>query len=132
MIGLDTNVLVRFLIQDDPLQAQKATHFIEKAAQNENDLYLGNIVCCELVWVLESVYEMEKSAVIECLEKILATTQFMIENKDQIYLAIQDFKTSKADFSDCLIGRLNQFGGCEYTVTFDNGTKNLSYFKIIH
>ncbi len=125
MVGIDTNILVRYLVQDDPAQGKRASDFIEKTCTRENPGFINHIVLCELSWVLESVYSYEKETLIEVLEKILIVGQFEIENKDNVWAALHDYKNSKADFSDCLIARKNRFHGCEKTVTFDKGLKNL-------
>jgi len=73
MTGLDTNVLVRYLTQDDPAQARKALRAIEDAASKGEDLFVANIVVCELVWVLETSYGYGRAEIIPVLEKILRT-----------------------------------------------------------
>lgn len=129
MNGLDTNVLVRYLVQDDPAQSKRSAALIEQAATAGDKLFLSCIVLCEFVWVLEDCYGATRQELREIIEKILATTQFEIEHKDCARAALADFRVHRADFSDCLVGRVNQTLGCRSTYSFDKGTKNLSTFS---
>ncbi len=128
MIGLDSNVLVRYLVQDDQVQAARATRCIEAA---DARCFIGVIVLCEIVWVLESVYGFDRTTVIDTFEKILMTAQFEIEDKDLVLRALDDFRNSRADFADCLIGRRNRAAGCSETVTFDKPLKALDGFRLL-
>lgn len=131
MIGLDTNVLVRYLVQDHPLQSKKAAAFIEKNCSHEAPAFISEIVLCELVWVLESAYGYKKDVIIQALERILMTAQFKVENKDNVWEALSAYRRSKADFSDCLIGAKNHTAGCEKTATFDHALKGMEGFWFI-
>lgn len=127
MIGLDTNVLVRYLLRDDPVQAARAERELER---NERFL-IDSIVLCELVWVLETGYGFSRTEIAAALERILATAQFEIESKDLALAALDDFRRSAADFSDCLIGRRNRAAGAPETVTFDRNLKGLEGFRLL-
>lgn len=131
MTGLDTNVLVRYLTQDDPAQAQKATQVIEGAAEQGELLYITSIVLCELVWVLEVAYGHSKQEIQAVLERILRTAQFRFDNKDHLWHALQDYREGRADFSDYLIGRLGLHDGCQATVTFDKALENHAAFRLL-
>jgi predicted nucleic-acid-binding protein len=120
MIGLDTNVLVRYLVQDDPEQSRRAAKCIESGTT-----FIGCIVLCELVWVLESAYDFPRSTVAEALEKILMTGDFEIEDRDQAWTALRDYRRTKADYADCLIAHRNTAAGCEETATFDKKLKGV-------
>jgi len=131
MIGIDTNVLVRYLVRDDLEQAQAATKIIEDAIEVDQIIYINCIVLCEMVWVLDSAYDCEKSAIVSLLKKILSAKQFEIEKKSLIWQATDDYSATKADFADCLIGRLNSTIGCNVTYTFDKSLKNIKQFTTI-
>jgi predicted nucleic-acid-binding protein len=131
MKGLDTNVLVRLLVQDDRRQSSKANRYIEEAAAGGESCFLNTIVLCETVWVLESAYGYPKAMIVEALEKIVSITQFEIERKDAVWGALEDYKSSKADFSDCLIGRVNRGAGCDETASFDSAVTGLSGFHVL-
>jgi predicted nucleic-acid-binding protein len=127
VIGLDTNVLVRYLLRDDPVQAARAERELER---NERFL-IDSIVLCELVWVLETGYGSSRTEIAAALERILGTAQFEIESKDLALAALDDFRRSAADFSDCLIGRRNRAAGVPETVTFDRNLKGLEGFRLL-
>ncbi|MBI1865127.1 MAG: type II toxin-antitoxin system VapC family toxin, partial [Nitrospirae bacterium] len=107
MRGLDTNVLVRYLVQDDPGQAVRAARYIRNAMQANETCFINSIVLCELVWVLDAAYEFPKNVIVDVLEKLFMTRQIEIENKDIAWAALGDYRTGKAGFADCLIGRRN-------------------------
>ena len=127
MTGLDTNVLLRYLLRDDAAQAGRAAHEIER----DERFLIDGIVLCELVWVLEAGYGFSRIETAAALERILATAQFEIEAKDLALAALDDFKGSAADFSDCLIGRRNQAAGAQETVTFDRSLKRRPGFRVL-
>lgn len=131
MRGLDANVLVRYLVQDDVGQAARATRCIEEATRSGEPCAINLVVLCEMVWVLESAYGVAKNELVRVIEKILMTRQFDVEEKDIAWLALGDYKSHSADFADCLIGRRNHAVGCDVTVTFDRGLKNLDTFRLL-
>jgi predicted nucleic-acid-binding protein len=117
--GLDTSVLVRYLVQDDPDQSPRASDLIETAASDGEKLRIASIVLCETVWVLGSAYDAKKHDLLAVLDKLLATRQFEIEHRHCARAALEDYRSGKADFSDGLIGRINRAAGCESTFSFD-------------
>ena len=129
MIGLDTNVLVRYLVQDDPAQARKASALIDRAAARDSAMFINHVVMCELAWVLGRGYGYAKPDLAEVIEKILLGRQFEIERKDLVWAALTDFKASRADFADCLIGVTNVIAACESTFTFDRSAASLRTFR---
>lgn len=131
MKGLDTNILVRYVTQDDFAQWQLASDYLEATALNNQACLINNIVLCELVWVLRSVYRFSKSQIVQSLTKIASTDLFYFENQQAVLLAIQQFKTGSADFSDYLIGQTNQHSGCEETATFDQKLANTAHFNLL-
>ena len=119
MIGLDTNVLVRYVSQDDPVQSPKATDLIESLTAGEPG-FIAMVSVVELVWVLQSCYQATKSEIVDVLETLLRTKELVVERADIVWQALRRFSDSKADFADCLIERCAHAAECEYTVTFDN------------
>ncbi len=118
MIGLDTNVLVRFIAQDDVRQSPVATALIEQLdSQTPGFVTLVSLV--ELVWVMQSCYSATKPEIVAILDKLLRTQELVIENAETVFKAINLFSISKADFADCLIERSANAAGCTRTVTFD-------------
>ena len=119
MIGIDTNVLVRYLVQDDPKQARLSTRFFENQENRDQGFYLTEVVLCELVWVLESAYKIRRREVATTLDRVLRTASFFFDHKDELWDALRDYRSGKADFADYLICRLHESSGCTKTVTFD-------------
>jgi predicted nucleic-acid-binding protein len=130
MIGLDTNLLVRYLTQDDAAQAKQAARIIDAAIEADEDLYLNHIVVCELTWVLSRAYGYAKDELLGVLEKILAAGQFAFEDKDSLWRALEAFRSSSADFADGLIGVKNSTAGCRTTVTLDRAAAGLGNFTL--
>lgn len=119
MIGLDTNVLVGYLSQDDPRQSALAEDLIEATCSEKRPAFINHIVLCETVWVLERSYAVNKEMLANLIEKVLKTEQFSIQGVEMVWRALKEFKKSKADFSDCLMAQINLANGCEHTATFD-------------
>ncbi len=128
MIGLDTNVVVRYLTRDDEIQWQKA---VEVISQSESCL-ICNVVLCEIFWVLKSkAYKYSQAEIIRTLELMLQSPKFKFENKSTIYQAIALSKKGTADFADYLIGSVNHHQGCIHTVTFDRKLKTVKRFEVL-
>jgi predicted nucleic-acid-binding protein len=120
MIGLDTNVLVRYIMQDDPVQSPKANRLIESLSDS-NTGYITVVSIIEIYWVLTSSYGLTGTQVSRALEAILRTRQFLVERADQVVRALRVFEDGKADFADCLIERSATSAGCTQVMTFDVG-----------
>ena len=131
MIGLDTNVLLRFLIKDDEVQGQKASRAIRQAAAGAEPVFISLVVLCEAVWVLESAYGYRKAQLAQIVGELLATGGFEVEQRDVVREALDDYGSSNADFSDCLVGRVNVFHGCRQSLTFDRSLKALDAFRVL-
>lgn len=124
MIGLDTNVLVRYIMQDDAKQSPKATKIIE-ALDGIDSGYITQVALIELVWVLSASFELTRIQVAQALDGIIRTRQFKIESADQLIRALRVFKAGRSDFADCLIERSADSAGCTKTITFDiNASKH--------
>jgi len=129
--GIDTNVIVRYIVQDDPEQSAIATQFIDNLCKDDNVIFISGMMLCELVWVLESTYNYPKESIAEVLEKILRTREFHIHQPEILWNAYHDYKKMNIDFSDSYIAHLNAANECEYTVTFDKKATRLSAFKLL-
>jgi predicted nucleic-acid-binding protein len=128
MIGLDTNVLVRFLVADDKDQAARAARLIEERCSGDDPGFVDSVVLCELVWVLEGAYGYARPLIAEVLEKMLHSAELEIANVEAAWAALRAYRSGGADFSDALIGRLNRQAGCVATATFDRGAAALDDF----
>ena len=118
MTGIDTNVLIRYLVQDDPDQGKKAARFIASECSADAPGLINRIVMYELVWVLESAYGYLREKVVLPLEKILRTTQFSIEDHEEAWISFREYQAG-GDFADSFIAAVNRRVGCAHTVTFD-------------
>jgi predicted nucleic-acid-binding protein len=119
MIGIDTNVLVRYLSQDHAAQSLRATAFIENECSPANPGYVGQIVLAEVVWVSESCYGANRTEVAEIVRRILSIDQLFVQDAETAWKALRLFESNKADFADCLIACAATAAGCGTTVTFD-------------
>jgi len=126
MNGLDTNVLIRYLVADDEAQAARAKRYIESGPS-----YVNCIVLSEVVWVLESAYGYDKVAVVSVLEGLLSTHEVEVEDAEVALAALHDYRRTTAGFTDCLVGRRNAAHGCNETGSFDKRAKNVAGFRML-
>lgn len=119
MIGLDTNVLIRYLTQDDKKQAAKASRLVEETLSADEPGFVTLIAVVEIAWVLESCYGVDHDNQLVVLHELLTTRQLVIERADLVYRALKRCNDRKADFSDALITVISEENGCEKVFTFD-------------
>jgi predicted nucleic-acid-binding protein len=131
MRALDTNVLVRYLTQDEPKQAAIAVEEIEGAAVKGEKMLIQPLVLCELVWVLETAYDFGKAEILGVLDQIVRTRQFEVTDKDTVWHALAEYRHGKADFSDYYLGRANERDGASHTLTFDKALKGSPRFHVL-
>lgn len=131
MIGLDTNVLVRYIAQDDEKQSPQATAFINTLS-SENPGFIPLVSLVELVWVMQSCYSATKPEIVAILDMLLRTQELLVENAETAIRALTVFSASKADFSDCIIERSANKAGCEYTVTFDGSAAKTAGMQLVN
>ena len=130
MIGLDTNVVVRYIAQDDIAQSAKATKLIESlSAEAPGFITLVSIV--ELVWVMQGCYKATKEECIAILQTLLRTREILIENAEVILMSLNQYSTSNADFADCLIERSAYYAKCTCTMTFDSNAAKTAAMQLI-
>jgi predicted nucleic-acid-binding protein len=123
--GLDTNVLVRYLAQDDKIQSARATKFIETQLSDTQPGFIGLVVLVELCWVLKRLYSATSADLGQTVQDLLDSRQLMLEHRDVVIVALQTFISGKADFSDALIAAVAAGAGCSETVTFDKNASKL-------
>lgn len=131
MIGVDTNVLVRYLTQDDPAQARKVDVLVDSAVEEGTRLHVDDIVLCEIAWVLRAAYRLGKADVLEALEKIMSAATFSFDDRDLLRSTLVDYRDGDGDFSDYLIARRNARAGCESTATFDRALRDTASFVVL-
>lgn len=131
MIGLDTNVLVRYFAQDDAVQSKRATALMESLSA-ERPGYVSQVALVELVWVLARCYGVERGQLKDILESMVGTKELLVEGADTVRKALRVFAASdKADFADCLIERSGHVADCEYTATFDVTASKVAGMQLV-
>ena len=130
MIAFDTNVLLRLLLNDDVRQARKAQALIDRAVSGSDQILLPDIVLCELEWVLDSVYEVPKAAIIKTLRRLLDAEEFAFLDRTAVAAALNDYESGSADFSDYLIGASAARAGAATTCTFDRALRRADGFSL--
>ena len=130
MKGLDTNVLVRFLVQDDEAQAKRAGRYIERHCSADSPCFLNRVVLCELAWVLDRAYGYDRGEIGTAFESILRTAEFQVEDSDAAWAALRAHREG-GDFADALIARTNQDRGCTVTGTFDGPAAKSEGFEAV-
>jgi len=129
--GLDTNVIIRYLTLDHSDQSEVATAVFEDAARHGDPLFVSTVVMCEIVWVLESAYGYARSEVEMALDAILRTAHIHFSDKDLLWKALGDYRASKGDFADFVIGRDGSAEGCASTLTFDRSLGSSPLFDLL-
>jgi predicted nucleic-acid-binding protein len=128
MLGLDTNVLVRYLVRDDQLQFEKARRLIKRESGKGEPVLVSLVVLLETEWVLRSRYELAKPDILSAFSALLDTADLAFEDEPSIENALYSWKDSVADFADCLVEARNRRLGCEATATFDSKAMKLAGF----
>jgi predicted nucleic-acid-binding protein len=129
MIGLDTNVVVRYLAQDDPVQSARATQIFEQSLTAADPGFISLVTMVETVWVLERSYRLTGSEIAAAVERMLQADTLVVQNEQQVFTAMIALKSGNASFSDALIGAVSAWAGCRYTLTFDRKAVRLSHFQ---
>ena len=111
MIGLDTNILVRHLVQDDPVQSPKATALIEERLTEGNPGFISTVVMVETAWVLERSYALADHEIAAAIERILQIENLVVENQSEVFTAMTALKEGRGSFADALIGAIRRPGG---------------------
>jgi predicted nucleic-acid-binding protein len=128
MLGIDTNVLVRFLVRDDEAQFERARRLIKREVSAGRRVFVNHVVIMETEWVLRSRYAIPKTQVIEALSGLLDAADVQMEDEPTIEQALFAWKDAAADFADCLIGAKNRRLGCQATASFDSKASRLLDF----
>jgi predicted nucleic-acid-binding protein len=117
--ALDTNVLVRFLVQDDEVQASQARTIIRRAAGRDEQLLVTDVVACEIVWVLESLYAFAKAEIATTVHALLRSRQLRFQRPDELARALTSYEGGRGDFADYVIREVAKAEGADVVVTFD-------------
>ncbi len=131
MKGLDTNILIRFIVRDDEIQAAAADACLNGTCSRDDPCLINRIVLCELVWMLDRGYRYPRELIAGVIEKILRTEEFVAENAAETWAALGKYRQGRADFADCLIGTTNKALGCSETATFDRIASRMEEFTLV-
>ena len=129
MIGFDTNVIVRYLTQDDPVQSPKATELIERGLTEQDPGFVSVVAMAETAWVLERVYGRTAEEIAAVIERMLEVEVLVVESEQEVFTAMIAVKEGRGSFADALIGALGARAGCSHTVTFDQKALQLTAFE---
>ena len=128
MLGIDTNVLVRFLVRDDEAQFEKARKLIKREVSAGRRIFVNQLVLMETEWVLRSRYGVKKDQIIDSISSLLDANDLQIEDEPSVEEAVFVWRDSNAEFADCLIGAKNRRLGCRATASFDQKSWKLPDF----
>jgi len=132
MIGLDTNVLLRYLTQDDPKHSARATEIIEQRLTAEEPGFISLVSVLEVAWVLKSLFKRSRLQIANDIEMLLAADTLEIQNEQEVYTALVALRNGSGTFEDALIGSLGAWRGCSATLTFDeDAAKRLHGFQLV-
>jgi len=129
MIGLDTNILVRYLTQDDSVQSPKATYVIEQQLTAANPGFVSVVAMVETVWVLDRAYRIAEQDIAACIERMLQVDVLVVESEQDVFTAMVALKEGHGAFADALIAALGRRAGCSCTLTFDQRALRLAGFE---
>ena len=131
MRALDTNVLVRFVTNDDVGQAAAVELLFAECHHNRERLFISTPVICELFWVLKNGFRQARTETVKVIEGLIEDNLFQIEHELPVFRALDQYRRGKADFADYLIGQLGSDAGCRDTITFDKALKGSPGFTIL-
>jgi predicted nucleic-acid-binding protein len=130
MIGLDTNILVRYLTQDDPIQSLRATEIIERRLTEGNPGFVSIVTMVETVWVLDRAYRLTANEIAAAVERMLQIDVLVLENEQEVFNAMIALKGGQGSFADATIAALARRAGCSCTLTFDRKALRLPGFEL--
>ena len=130
MIGLDTNVIVRYLTQDDPVQSQRATGVIEQHLTAQRPGFVSIVAMVETVWVLERCYDLSALELAVAIERMLQIDSLLIEAEQEVFTAMIALKNGQSSFAGALTAALGAKSGCSCTLTFNRKALRLPGFEL--
>ena len=131
MIGLDTNVLLRVLVDDDDPQAALARKYLAAECDAANPTLINTIVLVEVVWVLTRRYGYAKPDIVRTIDALLAAPEFAFADRELVRSALKTYSRQSIGFTDAMIAEINRAAGCSATVTFDRKAAKLDGFALV-
>lgn len=131
MIGLDTNVLVRYFAQDDARQSAVATRLLEQDLSPRQRGHVSLVTLAELMWVMRTRFSAPRDLMVDIVSHLLGDERFEVQGSQAVWAALDAYRSATVDFSDALIAALDRAGGCTHTVTFDRGAARLAGVRLL-
>ncbi|MGB5879223.1 MAG: type II toxin-antitoxin system VapC family toxin [Thermoanaerobaculia bacterium] len=131
MIGLDTNVVVRLMIEDDETQARRARRLLDEAAERDEPVFISDIVLSELEWVLDSAYQVPRHRILAAVNALAGDTRFCFEDQNRVTSALGLYQRGKGDLADYLLGLQGEKEGAQTTFTFDRALRGDARFTLL-
>jgi predicted nucleic-acid-binding protein len=131
MIGVDTNVLLRLWLDDDPAQGARIDALLARHGQMPGSLLVTDVVLVEAVWTLKSAFAQDLSAQARAVRSLLDEAAFAFEDREAVATALTLFEAGRCGFSDCLVVAKHARHGCDFTATFDRGMRRLPGVRVI-
>jgi predicted nucleic-acid-binding protein len=130
MIGLDSNILVRYLTGDDPIQSAKAAEIMERRLTESSPGFVSVVAMAEIVWVLDRAYDVAPGEIAMAIERMLQSDVLVVEHEQEVFTAMIAFQEGRGAFADALIANLGARAGCSHTLTFDRKARRLQGFRL--
>jgi predicted nucleic-acid-binding protein len=130
MIGLDTNILIRYFVQDDPVQSLQASEIIERRLTEENPGFISIVAMVEIVWVLDRAYRFKVREIASVIERMLQTDVLVVQNEQEVFTAMIALKEGQGSFADAVISALAIKANCSCTLTFDRKALHIPGFML--
>jgi predicted nucleic-acid-binding protein len=131
MIGIDTNILLRLWLNDDPVQSKRIDQLLAEHGGLPGSLLVTDVVLVEAVWTLKSAFEQDKHAQLIAVRSLLEETAFAFEDREAVAAALTLFESGSCGFADCLVVAKHARQGCDFTATFDRGMRKLPGVKVL-
>jgi predicted nucleic-acid-binding protein len=129
MIGLDSNIIIRLLVQDDPAQSRIAAELLKDRLTIDQPGFVSVVAIAEIAWVLGRIYRFPQRAIADAMEELLGNEALVVDREEAVFDAVSKVRLGLGSFGDALIGALNAEAGCERTLSFDRGALNLPGFE---
>ena len=130
MKAIDTNILIRFLVGDDEMQAKKVYSIFKKAESEKKELFVPLLVVLEMIWVLESVYDISRTEILDSISDLLLMPIFKFDQQSALQQLVHSAQGNKYDLSDLLIAHSAKVNGCEVVITFDKKASKFKLFEL--
>ena len=131
MKAIDTNLLIRFLVGDDKMQAKKVYSIFKKAESEKKELFVPLLVVLEMIWVLESVYDISRTEILDSISDLLFMPIFKFDQQSALQQLVHSAQGNKYDLSDLLIAHSAKVNGCEAVITFDKKASKFKLFELV-